>query len=195
MHNHTASITSRRLAEELERLWNEHLRERYRRLARALSARFHEATGFGDRFPRTQLRNATRMLKEQLSAEGVSVWVSGGCLAEFARIASAAAARAGRADEPYESCLRREIVTHARFIREWTTSDREFDQTQWSELVSIARQYALPRSWRLCESVASVRCTGPRPTDSGSPERGAASWLPNARGRTGSAPDAGRSSL
>lgn len=157
MHNHTALINSRRLAEELERLWNEHLRNLYRRLAPTVSARVHEATRFRDRFPRTQLRNATRMLKEQLSAEGVSVWLSAGCLAELARVASAAAARTRQADEPYESCLRREILTHARFIREWTTSDKKFDRTQWSELVSIARKYALPRSWRLCDSVASVR--------------------------------------
>jgi hypothetical protein len=148
MHNHTASI----------KMWNEHLRNLYRRPARTVSARVHdEATRFRDRFPRTQLRNATRMLKEQLSAEGVSVWLSAGCLAELARIASAAAARTRQADEPYESCLRREILTHARFIREWTSSDKKFDRTQWSELVSIARKYALPRSWRLCESVASVR--------------------------------------
>jgi hypothetical protein len=157
VHNHTASIKSRRLAEELERLWNEHLRNLYRRLTRTVPARVHEATRLRDRFPRTQLRNATRMLKEQLSAEGVSVWVSAGCLAELTRIASAAAARTRRADEPYGSCLRREIVTNARFIREWTSSDKKFDQTQWGELVSIARKYALPRSWRLCESAASVR--------------------------------------
>ena len=157
MHNHTASIKPRRLAEELERLWNEHLRNLYRRPARTVAARVREATRFGGRFPRSQLRNATRMLKEQLSAEGVSVWMSAGCLAELARIASVAAARTRQADEPYESSLRREILTHARFIREWTSSDKKFDRTQWSELVSIARKYALPRSWRLYDPVASVR--------------------------------------
>lgn len=156
-HSHSASIKSRRLAEELQRLWNQSLRNLYWRPARTVPARVHgEATGFRDRFPRTKLRNARRMLKEQLSAEGVSVWLSAGCLAELAGIASAAAARTCQADEPYESCLRREILTHARFIREWTSSDRKFDGSQWSELVSIARKYALPRSWRLTESVASV---------------------------------------
>lgn len=159
MHNHTASIKLRRPAEELEGLWNEHLRDLYRRLARTVTARVDKATRFRDRFPGTQLRNATRMLKEQLSAEGVNVWVSAGCLAELARIAGAAAARTRQADEPYGSSLRREIVTHARFIREWTSSDKKFDQTQWGELVSIARKYALPRSWRVCEAVASVRVT------------------------------------
>lgn len=155
--NHSASIKSRRLAEELQRLWNEHLRNLYRRPARTVSARVHgEATGFRDRFPRTLLRNATRMLKEQLSAEGVSVWLSAGCLAELAGIASAAAAHTRQADESHESCLRREILTNARFIREWTSSDRKFDGSQWSELILIARKYALPRSWRLSEPVASV---------------------------------------
>ena len=158
MHNHTASFNSRRLAEEFERLWNEHVRNLYRRPARTVSARVHdEPTRFRDRFPRTQLGYATRLLKKQLSAEGVSVWLSAGCLAELAGIASAAAARTRQADEPYESSLRREILTHARFIREWTSSDKKFDRTQWSELVSIARKYALPRSWRLYDPVASVR--------------------------------------
>lgn len=101
--------------------------------------------------------SATRMLKEQLSAEGVSVRVSTGCLAEFARIASAAAARTRQADEPYGACLRREIVTPCRFIREWTSSDKTFDRTEWGEFVSIARKYALPRPWRVSEAVASVR--------------------------------------
>jgi len=97
------------------------------------------------------------MLKEQLWADGVRVWVSAGFLAELARIASVAAARTRQADEPYEACLRREIVIRSRFIREWTSSDKKFDQTQWGELVAIARRYALPRPWKLSEAVASVR--------------------------------------
>jgi hypothetical protein len=103
-----------------------------------------------------KLTNATRMLKEQLRADGVGVWVSAGCLAEFARIASLAAARTRQGDESYESCLRREIVTHSRFIREWTSSDEKFDPTR-GELISIARRFALPRAWRVSEAVASVR--------------------------------------
>ena len=74
--------------------------------------------------------SAPRMLKEQLSAEGVSVRVSVGCVAEFARIASAAAARRRQANEPYRSCLRREILSRSRFIREWTSSDKKFDEAQ-----------------------------------------------------------------
>jgi len=83
--------------------------------------------------------------------------VSTGCLAEFAGIASVAAARTRQADEPYGACLRREIVTPSGFIREWTSSDKKFDQTEWGEFVSIARKYALPRPWIVSEAVASER--------------------------------------
>jgi hypothetical protein len=157
MHDQTAPIAAKRLADELERLGNEHLRTLYRRLARSYPREFmkllHSAIdSFAPKFT-----NATRMLKEQLSAEGVSVRVSAGCLAEFARIASAAAARTRQAEESYGSCLRREIMTPSRFIREWTSSDKKFDETQWGEFVSIARKYALPRPWRVSEAVASVR--------------------------------------
>jgi hypothetical protein len=157
MHDHTAPIRSKRFAGELERLWNERRRALYPRLARRypreLMKRLESAIdSFAPKFT-----SAKRMLKKQLSAEGVSVWVSGGCLAEFARIASAAAARIRQANEPYRSCLQREIVTRSRFIREWTSSDQKFDEAQWGELVSIARKYALPRPWRLSAPVASVR--------------------------------------
>ena len=145
MHDHTAQNTAKRLADELERLGNERLRTLMKLLGSAIDSFVPKST------------NATRMLKEQLSAEGVSVRVSAGCLAEFARIASAAAALTRQADEPYGPCLRREIVTPSRFIREWTSSDKKFDQTQWGEFVSIARKYALPRPWTVSESVASVR--------------------------------------
>lgn len=157
MHDLTAPIKSKRFADELERLWQTRPGTLYRRLARRYPGEFMKLLDSAiDSFvPR--FTNATRMLKEQLSAEGVSVWVSAGCLAEFARIASVAAARTRQTDEPYGSCLRREIVTRSRFIREWTSSDKKFDQTQWGELVSIARRYALPRSWKLSEAVASVR--------------------------------------
>src|SRR5580704_13226954 len=92
----------------------------------------YEATGFCDRFPRTETHK---------------------CHAHAQR----AATRTRRADEPYASCLRREIVTRAQFIQEWTSSDKNFDEAESGELVSIARQYALPRSWRVSEPVASLR--------------------------------------
>ena len=157
MHHQTAPITAKPLADELEQLWNERLRTLYRRLTRRYPREFMKLLDSAIDFFVPKLTSATRMLKEQLSAEGVSVRVSAGCLAEFARIASAAAARTRQADEPYGACLHREIVTPSRFIREWTSSDKKFDQTEWGEFVSIARKYALPRPWTVSEAVASVR--------------------------------------
>jgi hypothetical protein len=157
MHHQTAAITAKPLADELEQLWNERLRTLYRRLARRYPREFMKLLDSAINLFVPKFTSATRMLKEQLRAEGVSVRVSLGCLAEFAGIASAAAARTRQADEPYGACLRREIVTPSRFIREWTSSDKKFDQTEWGEFVSIARKYALPRPWRVSEAVASVR--------------------------------------
>jgi hypothetical protein len=157
MHDHTAPITAKRLTDELERLWNERLGTLYRRVAGSYPREFMKRLDSAiDSFV-PKFTSATRMLKEQLSAEGVSVRVSAGCLAEFARIASAAAARTRQADEPYGSCLQRELMIPSRFILEWTSSDKKFDQTEWGEFVSIARKYALPRPWRVFEPVASVR--------------------------------------
>jgi hypothetical protein len=157
MHHQTAPITVKPHADELEQLWNERLRTLYRRLTRRYPREFMKLLDSAIDFFVPKLTSATRMLKEQLSAEGVSVRVSAGCLAEFARIASAAAARTRQADEPYGACLHREIATPSRFIREWTSSDNKFDQTEWGEFVSIARKYALPRPWTVSEAVASVR--------------------------------------
>jgi hypothetical protein len=157
MRHQTAPIMAKPLADELEHLWNERLRTLYRRMARRYPRGFMKLLDSLIDSLVPKLTSATRMLKEQLSAEGVSVRVSAGCLAEFAGIASAAAARTRQADEPYGACLRREIVTPSRFIREWTGSDKKFDPTQWSEFVSIARKYALPRPWTVSEAVASVR--------------------------------------
>jgi hypothetical protein len=157
MHDHTAPITAKPLADELERLWNGRLRTSYRRLAGRHPGQFMKLVDSAIDFLVPKFTNATRMLKEQLSADGVRVRLSAGCLAEFARIASAAATHTRRADEPYASCLRREIVTRSQFIHEWTSSDKSFDEAEWGELVSIARQYALPRSWRVSEPVASLR--------------------------------------
>jgi hypothetical protein len=152
----TSPIKPNRFTAELERLWDERPRTAYWRLARSCPGEFVKVLDslIGSFVPK--LTNAKRMLKEQLRADGVGVWVSAGCLAEFARIASLAAARTRQGDESYESCLRREIVTHSRFIREWTSSDEKFDPTR-GELISIARRFALPRAWRVTEAVASVR--------------------------------------
>ena len=157
MHDHTAAIKPKRFAEELEWVWNERPAALYRRLTRIYPWKFMKLLDSTIELLVPRFTNAPRMLKEQLSADGVRVWVSAGFLAELARIANVAAARTRQADEPYEACLRREIVTRSRFIREWTSSDKKFDQTQWGELVAIARRYALPRPWKLSEAVASVR--------------------------------------
>jgi hypothetical protein len=157
LHEPMALVRLKRCVDELEQQWRERTRGLYRRLARGHSGESMKLLSSALDYFVPKFTNATRMLKEQLAAEGVSVWVSGGCLKELAEIASAAAARTRQADEPYNSCLRREIVTRARFIREWTSSDKKFDQTQWRELISVARKYALPRSWSLVEVVASVR--------------------------------------
>ncbi len=141
--------------DEWDRLWRERPRALHSLARRYTGEPIKLLNSIIDYFAPT-FTNATRMLKEQLTAEGVSVWVSAGCLGEFAKIASVAAARRRRADEPYRPCLRREIVILARFIREWTRSDRPFDQTQWGELVSVARKYALPRPWRQLETAAAV---------------------------------------
>jgi hypothetical protein len=105
----------------------------------------------------SRFTSATRVLKQQLDAQGVRVWLSPGCLAELARIASAAAARTRQADESYGESLRRETETRARFIREWTGSDKTFEPPEEDELVAIARKYALPRPWAVAELSASVR--------------------------------------
>jgi hypothetical protein len=157
LHDPVPLVRLKRVVDELEQQWRARPRSTYRKLARGYAGESVRLLGSAIDYFVPKFTNATRMLKEQLKAEGVSVWVSPGCLKEFAEIASVAAARTRQADEPYHSCLRREIVTRARFIREWTSSDRTFDQAQWGELVSIARKYALPRSWSLSETAASVR--------------------------------------
>ena len=157
MNDPVAPVRSKQFVNELERLWRDGSRGFYRRLAREYPGKSVKLRNSAIDYFVPKFTNATRMLKERLTAEGVSVWVSAGCLKEFAKIASVAAARTRQADEPYISCLRREIVTRARFIREWTCSDENFDQAQWGELVAVARKYALPRPWRLSEAVASVR--------------------------------------
>ncbi len=101
--------------------------------------------------------NAARLLAEQLDAQGVRVWLSAGCLTEFAEIARVAAGRSRQLEESYGSCLRREMQTLTRFIGEWTGTDEKFDSSQCAELVAIAHKYAVPRPWKVTEPHASVR--------------------------------------
>lgn len=102
--------------------------------------------------------NAARMLKEQLEAEGIRVHLSDGCVAAFAQVASSAAMQTSeKADDSYIVRLQREMQLVCRFIRQWTESDEPFDPLQASELISIARGFALPRPWKVTAPVSSVR--------------------------------------
>jgi hypothetical protein len=104
-----------------------------------------------------RLGMGTRRLRELLSAQGVSVPLSAGCLEHFARDAHEAVERARAPDEPYASCLQRQLEARVRFIQLWTETDEKFDRAEWSTLVEIARRYALPRPWKLPEQAASER--------------------------------------
>lgn len=100
-----------------------------------------------------------RWLKEELEAHGVKVRLSEGCLEELVNDAQACASRlmsASSSENPaYLTYLRGCIAERAEFIRCWTMSDEKVgdDETR-NRLVRIARQYALPRPWKLSESVA-----------------------------------------
>jgi hypothetical protein len=97
-----------------------------------------------------------RWLKEELDAHGVRVRLSEGCLEELVRHADAAAWRmASGSSVPYLSHLRQALAADAHFIQLWTGSDEKFgadDET--GELVRIARNFALPRRWRLSDPAA-----------------------------------------
>jgi hypothetical protein len=104
-----------------------------------------------------KVRVGTQYLKEQLAAREVKVRVSDGCIEDLVRDAIESIAQAPRTDEPYLTCLRRELDARAEFISEWTGSDAGLDSQKDSTLIAIARRYALPRPWK---------CRGPaQPTE------------------------------
>src|SRR5262245_12478811 len=95
-----------------------------------------------------------RHLREQLSIAGVRVPVSGGCLLELVRHADATAWQvAAKEHERYLWHFRQQLTEHAKFVRLWTASDQKVDtEDEFRQaLVRIARNYALPRPWRLSE--------------------------------------------
>ena len=96
-----------------------------------------------------KLTVGTRYLKEQLSAHGVKVPLSEGCLKDFVRNASEAVVQTQQRGESYISCLGRHLDARARFILLWTSSDDAFDREVWADLVAIAQKHALPRAWSL----------------------------------------------
>jgi hypothetical protein len=99
-----------------------------------------------------------RWLKEELVAHGVRVRLSEGCLEELVRHADMRAWRQSTGSTvPYLSHLRQALAADAHFIQLWTGSDEKFgtdDDT--GELVRIARNFALPRPWRLSDPAAAA---------------------------------------
>jgi len=95
----------------------------------------------------SSLRVGTRYLQEQLSAQGVQVTLSGGCLEDFVCNAHEAVTHTRKPGESHLSCLRRHLEGRARFILLWSGSDERFDREVWAKLISIAQKHAVPR-WR-----------------------------------------------
>jgi len=94
-----------------------------------------------------KLTVGTRYLKGQLSAHGVKVPLSEGCLKDFVRNASEPVVQTQQRGESYISCLGRHLDARARFILLWTSSDEAFDREVWADLVAMAQKHALPRAW------------------------------------------------
>jgi hypothetical protein len=93
-----------------------------------------------------KLTAGTRYLKEQLSAYGVKVLLSEGCLKDFVLNASAAVAQTVQPGETYIACLCRHLDARARFILLWTSSDEAYDREVWGDLVAMAQKHAVPRA-------------------------------------------------
>lgn len=104
-----------------------------------------------------------RWLKERLAELEVRIPLCEGCLHELVNDADGATwrklAASGHALR-YLDVLRQEIVARAEFIHRWTASDERFDVQAdgVADLVRIARNYALPRPWKVSEPVAA-ECT------------------------------------
>ncbi len=102
-----------------------------------------------------------RWLKERLSELGVRIPLSEGCLNELVNDAEAATRRrlsAAGGGRRYLDILREEIVARAEFVHRWTCTDDRIDPdaADMGPLVRIARNYALPRPWKLSEPVAAL---------------------------------------
>jgi hypothetical protein len=100
-----------------------------------------------------------RWLREELQAAKVGIRLTDGCLAELVRDADIAATRStGAAGSSYVERLRRELTVRASFIQRWTGSDEKLSAQETEtlqSLVRIAREYALPRRWKLSEPVVT----------------------------------------
>ena len=110
---------------------------------------------------------AVDLLKEELESRRVDVRMTAAGLREFAMDAEAAAKSAAstlQAHLPYARRLHEEISARADFLRTWTLSDDRINADALSQrLAGMARKYALPRAWRVPESVP-VPARNPTPT-------------------------------
>lgn len=99
---------------------------------------------------------ATRWLKEELQARGVRTPLTEACLRELVTDAESDAKleRAAVAATPYSASLRSKLAARAEFLRQWTLSDDPLGPGS-ERLVRIARNFALPRPWKLSDPVAS----------------------------------------
>lgn len=110
---------------------------------------------------------AVDRLKEELDSRKVNVTITPAGLREFALDAEAAAKSPSstlQAHLPYVRRLREEISARAEFLRTWTKSDdRIGTDAVGQRLAGLARKYALPRPWRVPDSVP-VAARHPTPT-------------------------------
>ncbi len=100
---------------------------------------------------------ATRWLKEELEARGVRTPLTESCLKELVTDAQSQASHATVGAEvpaSYPTYLRKQLAARAEFLRQWTLSDDRIEPGH-ERLVRIARNFALPRPWKLSEPVAS----------------------------------------
>lgn len=101
---------------------------------------------------------AARWLREELDSLQVRVRLTDGCIEELAREADHTARRATSAggSASYVPLLREQLTVQANWVRRWTTTDEKppADDPVAQAFVRIARQYALPRPWKLSEPVA-----------------------------------------
>lgn len=100
-----------------------------------------------------------RWLKEELSSLSVRTPLSEGCLDELVRVADAAAWQSVSASDgakSYLTELRQQVRREALAVQRWTGTDEKLpaDDENAQAFVRIARQYALPRPWKLSEPVA-----------------------------------------
>jgi hypothetical protein len=97
--------------------------------------------------------SAVEWLRDELRMRGVSVPMTEACLRAFVNDADAATRQGS--GESYESALKQQIAARAEFLKVWTGSDEAVDASDVARgpLVAIARQYALPRLWKLSEPV------------------------------------------